>query len=123
IDGMPVADLIGRIQANSPAWSDELSDIILASFYVSNDGKIARRFPVPQHMQVVEALWDQKLLELYPKVQCPVVLVPAYMESGDGMAEWMAAKREGVAQALVLLADGRLEEMNETIHDVPLQRP
>jgi len=123
IDGMPLADLLARIQENSPAWSDEFREIVLASFYLNDDGTIRRRFPVPQHMQVVEALWDQQLLDLYPQVRCPAVLVPAYMEGGDGVAERMAAKREGVAQALALLPDGQLEEMNDTIHDVPVQRP
>ena len=123
IDGMPVADLLSRIQENSPMWSDEFRDIVLASFYLNDDGTIRRRFPLRQHMQVVEALWDQQLLDLYPKVRCPAVLVPAYMDSGDGVAERMAAKREGVTQALTLLADAHLEEMNDTIHDVPVQRP
>jgi pimeloyl-ACP methyl ester carboxylesterase len=123
IDGMPVADMVAWGQANIPGWNDEVREILSASFYVSDDGKVSRRFPVPQHMQVVEALWDQKLSDLYPKLRCPVILVPAYMEGGDGAAERMAMKREGVAQALALLADGRLEEMNDTIHDVPLQRP
>jgi pimeloyl-ACP methyl ester carboxylesterase len=74
------------------------------------------RFHFDNHMQVVDALYDQRPAALYPLVGCPVLLCPA----GDDLDD---ARREAVERALRLLPDARATWFADTVHDVPLQRP
>jgi pimeloyl-ACP methyl ester carboxylesterase len=122
IDGWPAGELLERMERNFPVWSDAIAEIVLASYFI-NEGRIARRFPIPQHMQVVEALWHQKTMALYSDVRCPVLLLPAFMDSREAAAAQMAGKRQGIEQVLRIVQDAHLHPFDETIHDIPLQRP
>jgi pimeloyl-ACP methyl ester carboxylesterase len=68
-------------------------------------------------MQVVDALYDQRPSALYPLVGCPVLLCPAAED------ELAAAKQDAVARALRLLPDAGAIWFEDTMHDIPLQRP
>jgi len=75
------------------------------------------RFRFDNHMQVVDALYDQRPSALYPLVDCPVLLCPAAED------ELAAAKQDAVQRALRLLRDARATWFEDTMHDIPLQRP
>jgi pimeloyl-ACP methyl ester carboxylesterase len=72
-------------------------------------------------MQVVDALYDQRPAELFPLVDCPVLLCPA-ADPSDGGA--IAEAKQGAAdRALELLPSATLTWFEDTMHDIPLQRP
>jgi pimeloyl-ACP methyl ester carboxylesterase len=70
-------------------------------------------------MQIVRAIWDYHLAELLPRITCPVLVMPAVR--GEG--EWTERKRAGVKQAEDLNPRVRTVWLDDSIHDVPLQRP
>jgi pimeloyl-ACP methyl ester carboxylesterase len=127
-------DLIGtpaeEIRANlkfwlNGAWSAQAVDIVMQNFEIRADGTIAPHLRKANHMQVVRALWEHRPAELWTKVQCPVLMVPAvqsppYDERTQGILE---AKRRNIALAEERLARSQTIWMNDTIHDIPLQRP
>ena len=92
-------------------------DYLRAGVDVDDQGVARARFRFDNHMQVVDALYDQRPSALYPLVGCPVLLCPAAED------ELAAAKQDAVARALRLLPDARAVWFEDTMHDVPLQRP
>ena len=127
-------DLIGipadKFRANlkfwmGAAWSPEAEDITLNNFEVRSDGTIAPRLRKSNHMQVVRVLWEHRPSELWAQVKCPVLMVPALAPEphDERTRDMLAAKRRNIALAEARLARRQTIWMNDTIHDVPLQRP
>jgi pimeloyl-ACP methyl ester carboxylesterase len=79
------------------------------------------RFRFDNHLQVVDALYDQRPAALYPLVDCPVLLCVA----GDPMDghEAAGAKRAAAGRILALFPSADVTWFEDTMHDIPLQRP
>ncbi|MBI2913099.1 MAG: alpha/beta hydrolase [Chloroflexi bacterium] len=127
IDGMPVQDFI-RFARNWPdwkdLWSEQFQEILLSNFHVSADGKIYRRLPIAKHMLIARANWEQRPESLWTRLSCPVLLVPAIREPRDEREEmWLKAKLRGIEAAQAKLPGCRVLSMEDTIHDIPVQRP
>jgi len=122
IDGELWSDLRARIARDNGAYVDPRVEAVGRSlFHVDAAGRVLRRFRIPNHMQVVRALWEQRPSELLPQLRCPVLLLPA-RRSADA-PELRAARAAGVERALALQPRARVRWFEETVHDVPLQRP
>lgn len=105
-------------------WSPQLEDIFLHIVELRADGTVAPRLSLANHLQILEAMWDQPTLALYDHVTCPVLLVcPEQQATDDRQRQFQAAKREGIARILAAHPSVRVEYLADTIHDVPLQRP
>ncbi|MCX6047812.1 MAG: hypothetical protein NT075_22155, partial [Chloroflexi bacterium] len=62
--------------------------------------------------------------ELFPQIECPVLLaapIPPGMAAQPDA--WQIEKQKQVAEAEKLLTNGQVVWFPETIHDVPWQRP
>ena len=125
---VPLADWLaraGRFDAGGPGglpggrpW---VRDYLRAGVEVDDQGVARSRFHFDNHMQVVDALYDQRPPALYPLVDCPVLLCPAADPvDGGGIAE---AKRDAAVRATELLPSATLTWFEDTMHDIPLQRP
>lgn len=124
--GTPADEFRARLKFwMGSAWSPEAEDIILNNFEARSDGTIAPRLQKSNHMQVVRALWKHRPSELYPRVQCPVLMIPTVAPEphDERTRDMLAAKRRNIALAEARLARSQTIWMNDTIHDVPLQRP
>jgi pimeloyl-ACP methyl ester carboxylesterase len=122
LDGMRWADLYARMSDNNGAYAESRAESVGRSlFHIDADGLVARRFRIPNHMQVVRAMWEQRPAELLPRVQCPVLLLPA--RQSNQSAEMIANKAASIARALEIQPKARVRWFEETVHDVPLQRP
>jgi pimeloyl-ACP methyl ester carboxylesterase len=120
---VPLADWLaraGRFDAGGPGqpW---VRDFLRAGVDVDDQGVARSRFQFDNHMQVVDALYDQRPEALYPLVDCPVLLCPA-ADPADGAAH-AEAKRGAAARALDLLPSATVTWFEDTMHDIPLQRP
>ena len=91
---------------------------------MNEDGTIASRLTRDNHLQIIDALWEHKPSELYSKdVTCPVLLMPA-RQKGDTSPQARRWRREGaIARAESRLPTSSTVWMEDSIHDVPLQRP
>ncbi|HZA83389.1 MAG TPA: alpha/beta hydrolase [Actinomycetes bacterium] len=116
---VPLSDWLARAGRfdpsgqGGPAW---VRDFLRAGVVVDDRGVSRARFRFDNHMQVVDALYDQRPEALFPLVDCPVLLCPA----DDGTA---AAKRAAVERARALSPSATVTWFEETMHDIPLQRP
>ncbi|TMF05852.1 MAG: alpha/beta hydrolase, partial [Chloroflexi bacterium] len=126
IDGTPVDRFVGFMKKwpdIAPIWGEQLQEMVLSNLEV-RDGKVYRRLPIPDHMKIAREIWDHKPSELYPRIKSPVLMVPAMQHSDDPRREsWTQAKLHGIETAKKLLPDVRVVPMEDTIHDVPIQRP
>ncbi len=75
-------------------------------------------------MQILRALWEQRPPQLYGRVQCPVLMLPAAQEPKDEReAAFLARKRANIALAEQMLADSETVWFQDTVHDIPIHRP
>jgi pimeloyl-ACP methyl ester carboxylesterase len=122
---VPLADWLaraGRFDAGGPPGGRPwVRDYLRAGVEVDDQGVARSRFHFDNHMQVVDALYDQRPPALYPLVDCPVLLcVAADPVDGGAVAE---AKRGAAVRAAELLPSATLTWFEDTMHDIPLQRP
>ncbi|HSP54754.1 MAG TPA: alpha/beta hydrolase [Dehalococcoidia bacterium] len=126
IDGVPVERFVGFARSwpfVRDIWSPQFQEMLLSNFLV-HDGKVYRRLTMENHMKVVRAIYNQKPTDLYPRIQAPVLLVPAEREpDNDQERAWQAARETGLEAAQRLLPEARLVVMKDTPHDVPVFRP
>lgn len=125
--GMPLETFLAGLKHHNPGWRPppEAVEIILANFEISEDETIYPRLGFERHMQIVRAIWEFKTYEHYVHINCPVLLLPARppQPRTSQEDEFLRLKGRGLEQALSRLKDGRLHWLEDTIHDVPLQRP
>ena len=102
----------------------DVADIVMANFTTLEDGTIASRLSRANHLRIIEALWEHKPSELYPLVQCPVLLMPARQRGAEDSPQSRRFRREeSIARAESLLPASETVWMEDSVHDVPLQRP
>ncbi len=107
------------------AWSPEAEAITLQNFEVRADGAIAPRLHKSNHMQVVRALWEHRPSELWARVACPVLMIPAASPEphDERTRDTLENKRRNIATAEEKLARSQTIWMLDTIHDIPLHKP
>jgi pimeloyl-ACP methyl ester carboxylesterase len=121
---VPLADWLaraGRFDPGGPAGQRWVRDYLRAGVEVDDRDVARSRFRFPNHMQVVDALYDQRPAALYPLVDRPVLLCVAG-DPADG-GELAVARRDAVGRALELLPSAHVTWYEDTMHDIPLQRP
>jgi pimeloyl-ACP methyl ester carboxylesterase len=122
IDGLLWSELYQRMSSSNGAYQNPGAERVGRSlFNVDAAGRVTRLFRIANHMQVVRALWAQRPAELLPQVGCPVLILPA-RRSSDA-PESLANKAANVRRALELQPKARVRWFEDTVHDVPLQRP
>ena len=97
-------------------------DAVLANFAVLPDGTIRARLRRENHLRIIDALWQHKPSRLYPQVQCPTLLLPARQSAPDDH-DRRFRRAESIARAAALLPQSKTVWLENSIHDVPLQRP
>jgi pimeloyl-ACP methyl ester carboxylesterase len=125
--GTPMEAFLERLNAPNPRWrpDDRAVQIILANFDVDEDEAIYPRLSFEHHMQIVRAMWELKTYDLFSRIRCPVLLVPARPSEPMSPRErdFTASKERGVQKAIERNSKVQVHWMSDTIHDIPLQRP
>lgn len=126
IDGTPVSrflEMMKRWPSVREAWSEDLGEMILSNFDV-RDGKIYRHLSIPNHMKIARAIFDSRPVRLLDRVTAPVLIIPSMQEPTNEMeAAWSSRKRGGLDKIREEHPNVRIEPLEDTIHDSPLQRP
>ena len=109
----------GRFGPNAPP---ETTAAVLANFRVLEDGTIQSNLRRENHLRIIDALWDHKPGDLYPRLECATLMLPARQSTPDAH-ERRFRREESIARAESLLPRSKTVWMEDSIHDVPLQRP
>ena len=105
-------------------WTSELEDIVLHIVQLRDDDTVAPRLDFENHLQIIGAMWDQPLFDLYQQVRCPITLILAEHQPTNEAEELrFRVRQEGTAHIQTLRPDIRVVWIPDTIHDIPLQRP
>ena len=123
--GVTLDEMRQRARAWRPELphSPEIEEIRLSNFEVLPDGTVRARLSRENHMRVIEAFWEQKPSRLYSGVECPVLLMPARQTDPDPELARRHRKEEAIAMAEERLRRSSTAWLEDSIHDVPLQRP
>jgi pimeloyl-ACP methyl ester carboxylesterase len=120
------ADLLERARSGDAQryWSPTVEATLRTSFKDGPDGRIQPSLRRDDHLEILHALWEQHPSQLFPQITVPTLIVPARRPNPTGRAAEMAPVRaQLVANAAEALPNGRLLWMEDTVHDIPLQRP
>jgi len=125
LDGMPREEFLARLKGWVNPYSEEVANIILANFNILEDDTLQRRLPIPHHMRIARAIYEQKTSELYARLRCPALLCPAIspLPHDERAEQFIALKREGVARAEQASPWVRTVWFPDTVLDIPLHRP
>jgi pimeloyl-ACP methyl ester carboxylesterase len=104
--------------------SQAVEDAIMGNFAVDAEDRIAPHLTYENHLQIVRGMWDQRPTQLFARIACPTLIVPAEMPPADERAAlWLDLKRRSVAAAAAAIQRARVVWAHDSIHDVQLQRP
>jgi len=122
IDGRTWDSLRQRMSSMNGLYQDpRVAAIGRSLFNHDSEGRVYRRLRIPNHLRIVRALWEQRPAELLPQLDCPLLVLPARQASD--LPEFLESKRVNVERVLQLQPRARVRWFEDTIHDVPLQRP
>ena len=101
----------------------EFDQAQMFNFEILEDGTVRTRLSRENHLRIIDALWEHHPSQLYPLVPCPTLMMPARMANDDSVAERTFRREESVARAQELLPKVKVVWLEDSIHDVPIQRP
>jgi pimeloyl-ACP methyl ester carboxylesterase len=119
LEGTPAVRMEQWMREAHTDWPEEGIQGALANFEVRPDGTIRPWLSLERHMMILRELYAHKPLLTAPRIECPVLLVPA--DTGD--VAWTHDKEEAVAELLGALPDGRVHWFRPAHHDVHAQHP
>ncbi|HSO28015.1 MAG TPA: alpha/beta hydrolase [Anaerolineales bacterium] len=125
--GTPVEDFTAMLENPGRAWQPDEQDIsiILANFELDEQECIHPRLTLERHMQIVRAMWTFETIELYRKIACPALLLPAQPPQPRSAQEeeHLAIKRQAIERIQGTNTQVTVSWLMDTVHDAPLQRP
>ena len=101
----------------------EFEDIVLANFQTLPDGTIQPNLSRANHLRIIDALWEHHPPQLYRQVPCPVLLLPARTPGDESVTSRIIRREKSVAIAEQALPVSKTIWLENSIHDVPVQRP
>lgn len=125
--GMPVDEFVERLHSWNSAWGPDDQDIsiILSNFEISDEETIKPRLTLDRHMQILAAMWEFPTYQRFSQVRCPVLLIPAAPPQPipTEALTFHKNKQAGIHHLTQLKPGLDVEWFENTIHDVPMQRP
>ena len=125
LTGMTVDEFLDRIRNGNQArmMTPRVEEAILANFFVMEDDTIRPNLSRENHIRIIEALWDHHPPRLYPRVECPVLIMPARQGDNPAALQRLERREASVAAAAGSIPRSKVVWLEDSVHDVPLQRP
>lgn len=125
---MPEADFRARMRERlGDRWSPEWEAATLGNFHVDERGYVQRNLTIENHMKILRELYGHRPSELFGRVDCPVVMVPAVPPAAQQTDAGRQRDRGELIGDVERVLGGaprvRTVWMRDTVHDVPLHRP
>ncbi|MFL2803784.1 MAG: alpha/beta fold hydrolase [Dehalococcoidia bacterium] len=111
------------------SWNDRdsvslkanLNEIGISKFNTNTDGTVMAKFSRDSHLNVIRELWTHNPREFLTQIQCPTLNLPARMD--QNINDRFQRRNE-----LIEFAESNIDSfttiwLENSIHDVPLQRP
>jgi pimeloyl-ACP methyl ester carboxylesterase len=125
--GMRREDLLQRLTDPGRRWQPDTQslDITLANFEVLPDDTVQPKLRREHHMQLLRALYEFRTYEAFERVRCPTLVISARPPEPRRLEEeaHLLLKAKGIERARQSIADLQAVWMEDTVHDIPLQKP
>ena len=123
--GVTLDQFVERIRTRrDPAvMTPEFEAVILANFEVLEGNTIRAWLSRDNHLRIIDAPWDHHPPQLFPKVECPALVLPARRDDSPEAAERNERRAQSVQTAVDALPKGKVVWLEDSVHDVPVQRP
>lgn len=125
--GMLRPDLLRRWSDPSRRWRPDPQslDIALANFEVLPDDTVRPRLSREHFMQLLRGLYDFRTYAAFNQVRCPTLVVSARPPEPRRLEEQahLLLKDKGIERARQVIGDLQAVWMEDSVHDIPLQRP
>jgi len=124
--GTPRTAFLERLRGHltNGVLSPAIEAAIMGNFAIDAEDRIAPHLTFENHLKIVRGMWKQRPTQLFARVACPTLIIPAELPPADqSAAEWLDRKRQAVAVAEASIPHARVVWAHDTIHDVQLQRP
>ena len=112
-----------RMRRDPAVMTPEFEAVILANFEVLEDNTIRAWLSRDNHLRIIDALWDHHPPQLFPKVECPALVLPARRYDSPEAAERNERRAQSIQTAVDALPKGKVVWLEDSVHDVPVQRP
>ena len=100
----------------------DLEDIVLSNFHISENNTIYPHLHRSNHLKVISAFWSHKPTDLFSSITVPTLIMPAFANnSGKNVSP--TTRDEILAMAEDIIPNSRIVRLENSIHDVPLQKP
>lgn len=123
--GTPRSVFVGWMRESplGQQWTPELEAIMLNIVQLQADGTVAPRLVFENHLQIIDAMWEQPTLDLYKHVQCPLTLIVAMQDAPEPWPGSHKFREDSLRRIRTNCPAATIIMMPDTIHDIPLQRP
>ena len=126
-EGVSASDVRERLKRRDWGEQDDtsisanLEEIVMANLEAHPDGSINARLSRKNHLEVVKAFWNHKPSKLFEHIRCPTLILSARM--GSENTDRQVLKNELLNEAAQKIAINKSMWLENSIHDVPIQRP
>ena len=126
-EGVSASDVRERLkrrdwgEQDDTSTSANLEEIVMANLEAHPDGSINARLSRKNHLEVVRAFWNHKPSKLFEHIRCPTLILSARM--GSENTDRQVLKNELLNEAAQKIAINKSMWLENSIHDVPIQRP
>ena len=110
-------------QQLSLCWNDQVERIVQTMVYEDQEGQIQDILRPENHLQVMRAMWEEPASEVYTKITCPTVIIPAGPTPERADSDRARQKQAGVVAASKAIPGCRVRWIPETIHDIGYHKP
>lgn len=125
--GLARPELLRRLSDPSRRWQPDAQslEITLANFEVLPDDTVRPRLRRDHHIRLLRSLYDFRTYQAFDQVRCPALVISARPPMPRRLEEeaHLLLKEKGIARARQSIADVTSVWMEDTVHDIPLQRP
>ncbi len=103
--------------------SPQLVEIRRSLFEWGKSGEARKRLTRDRHLAILRSLWEQDVHADLARLPCPVLVVACRMPLEEAPEQEWHEQKALAAARLARLPRVRLGWLEDSIHDVPLQRP
>jgi pimeloyl-ACP methyl ester carboxylesterase len=122
-----LSDMVNRMGSGVLCHLSEafLQKLIGSMVDVQPDGTVRARLTPERHLGILHIIYDMSSVEMLSKVKCPVLAIQAVNGEPTGQfeADFLLMKKRGAERTRQALPGSKVVWMENTIHDIPLQRP
>ena len=117
------AEFLSRMSGQlAVCWNAEIERIVQTMVY-EQDGQIYDILRPENQAQVIRAMWDDPASELWPKIECPALIVPAGPSPERANTDFARTRKRMVELAAAGIPNSRVHWVADTIHDIGYHRP